>query len=151
MVQLPYPYMTTGKAIALTRRTFVGKVMSLLFTYSCTGPSLPPFSEYKALLQDQELRDDHPGVPGASGGHHDRSHSSEWPGDRVGVAAVPDAEGCLGRWHLSQFPGGGKWGEGRCARWRAQPRKGRERGTSAGHCPPHQLPSPPLSVFERIF
>ena len=29
--QLLYPYMTTGKTIALTRRTFVGKVMSLLF------------------------------------------------------------------------------------------------------------------------
>ena len=28
-VQLSYPYMTTGKTIALTRRTFVGKVMSL--------------------------------------------------------------------------------------------------------------------------
>ena len=31
MVQLPHPYMTTGKTIALTRQTFVGKVMSLLF------------------------------------------------------------------------------------------------------------------------
>ena len=31
MVQLSYPYMTTGKTIALTMRTFVGKVMSLLF------------------------------------------------------------------------------------------------------------------------
>src|SRR5574337_513321 len=30
-VQLSYPHMTTGKTIALTRRTFVGKVMSLLF------------------------------------------------------------------------------------------------------------------------
>ena len=30
-VQLPHPYMTTGKTIVLTRRTFVGKVMSLLF------------------------------------------------------------------------------------------------------------------------
>ena len=30
-VQLSHPYMTTGKIIALTRRTFVGKVMSLLF------------------------------------------------------------------------------------------------------------------------
>ena len=30
-VQLSHPYMTTGKAIALTRRTFVAKVMSLLF------------------------------------------------------------------------------------------------------------------------
>ena len=31
-VQLSPPYMTTGKTIALTRRTFVGKVMSLLFS-----------------------------------------------------------------------------------------------------------------------
>ena len=31
MVQLAYPYMTTGKTIALTRWTFVDKVMSLLF------------------------------------------------------------------------------------------------------------------------
>ena len=31
IVQLSHPYMTTGKTIALTRQTFVGKVMSLLF------------------------------------------------------------------------------------------------------------------------
>ena len=31
IVQLSHPYMTTGKTIALTRRTFVGKVMSLPF------------------------------------------------------------------------------------------------------------------------
>ena len=31
IVQLSHPYMTSGKTIALTRRTFVGKVMSLLF------------------------------------------------------------------------------------------------------------------------
>ena len=31
IVQLSHPYMTTGKTIPLTRRTFVGKVMSLLF------------------------------------------------------------------------------------------------------------------------
>ena len=30
-VQISHPYMTIGKTIALTRRTFVGKVMSLLF------------------------------------------------------------------------------------------------------------------------
>ena len=30
-VQLSHPYMTTGKTLALTRRTFVGKVISLLF------------------------------------------------------------------------------------------------------------------------
>ena len=33
--QLSHPYMTTGKTIALTRRTFVGKVMSLLFNMLC--------------------------------------------------------------------------------------------------------------------
>ena len=31
IVQLSHPYMTTGKTIAWTRQTFVGKVMSLLF------------------------------------------------------------------------------------------------------------------------
>ena len=31
IVQLSHPYMTSGKTIALTRRTFVGKVMSVLF------------------------------------------------------------------------------------------------------------------------
>ena len=31
IVQISHPYMTTGKTIPLTRRTFVGKVMSLLF------------------------------------------------------------------------------------------------------------------------
>ena len=31
IVQVSHPYMSTGKTIALTRRTFVGKVMSLLF------------------------------------------------------------------------------------------------------------------------
>ena len=34
IVQLSHPYMTTGKAIALTRGTFVGKVMSLLFSFN---------------------------------------------------------------------------------------------------------------------
>ena len=32
IVQLSHRYMTTGKTIALTRQTFVGKVMSLLFS-----------------------------------------------------------------------------------------------------------------------
>ena len=35
-VQLSHPYMTTGKTIALTRRTFVNKVMSLLFNMLST-------------------------------------------------------------------------------------------------------------------
>ena len=36
MVQLSHPYMTTGKTIALTRWTFVGQVMSLLFNMLST-------------------------------------------------------------------------------------------------------------------
>ena len=36
IVQLSYPYMTTGKTIALTRQNFVGKVISLLFNM-CQG------------------------------------------------------------------------------------------------------------------
>ena len=35
MVQLSHPYMTTGKTIALTIQTFVGKVMSLIFNMLC--------------------------------------------------------------------------------------------------------------------
>ena len=31
MVQISHPYMTTGKAIGLTGKTFVGKIMALLF------------------------------------------------------------------------------------------------------------------------
>ena len=43
IVQLSYPYITTGKTIALTRWTFVGKVMSQLFNMlsgNKTGPNL---------------------------------------------------------------------------------------------------------------
>ena len=36
MIQLSYPYMTTGKTIALTMQTFVGKVVSLLFNMLST-------------------------------------------------------------------------------------------------------------------
>ena len=39
IVQLSHPYMTTGKTIALTRRTFAGKVMSLLFNMLSNFPS----------------------------------------------------------------------------------------------------------------
>ena len=35
VVQFSYPYMTTGNTIALTRRTFFDKVMSLLFNMLC--------------------------------------------------------------------------------------------------------------------
>ena len=48
-VQLSHPYMTTGKTTALTRRTFAGKVMSLLFNMlsSLVITSLP---QSKCLL-----------------------------------------------------------------------------------------------------
>jgi len=44
IVQLSHPYMTTGKTKALTRQTFVGKVMSLLFNILSTlgGKRTPP-------------------------------------------------------------------------------------------------------------
>ena len=37
IIQLSHPYVTTGKTIALTRWTFVGKVMSLLFVCVCVS------------------------------------------------------------------------------------------------------------------
>ena len=40
-VQLSHPYMTTGKTIALTRRTFVGKVMSLFLHMLSFGHNFP--------------------------------------------------------------------------------------------------------------
>ena len=40
LVQLSHPYMTTGKTIALTRWTFVGTVMSLLFNMLSSLPSI---------------------------------------------------------------------------------------------------------------
>ena len=48
IVQLSHPYMTTGKTIPLTRWTFVGKVMSLLFNWSRLAITFLPRS--KCLL-----------------------------------------------------------------------------------------------------
>ena len=50
-VQLSHPYMTTGKTIALTRQTFVGKVMSLLFNMlSRLVITFLPKSKYLLIL-----------------------------------------------------------------------------------------------------
>ena len=57
IVQLSHPYMTTGKTIALTRRTFVGKVMSLLFTsLPSPFPTVPLTwgSNHTGLLADPQ-------------------------------------------------------------------------------------------------
>ena len=52
IVQLSHPYMTTGKTIALTRRTLVSKVMSLLFNMlSMFDFSRDPISQIKSHLE----------------------------------------------------------------------------------------------------
>ena len=50
MVQLSHPYMTTGKTIALTRWTFVGKVISLLFILSRFVIAFLPRSKHLLIL-----------------------------------------------------------------------------------------------------
>ena len=51
MLQLSHPYMTTGKTIALTRWTFVGKVMSLLFkALSRFDTAILPKSKHLLIL-----------------------------------------------------------------------------------------------------
>ena len=67
IVQLSHPYMTTGKTIALTRRTFVGKVMSLFFnrlsrlviTFLPKSKRLFiswPQSPYAVILEPQKMK-----------------------------------------------------------------------------------------------
>ena len=52
IVQLSHPYMTTGKTIALTRWTFVGKIMSLLFNMLCRFViAFLPRNKHLLLLQ----------------------------------------------------------------------------------------------------
>ena len=69
IVQLSYPYMTTGKAISLTRQTLAGKVMSLLFNMLSAAAKLhqscstlcepidgkPPGSSVPGILQARVL------------------------------------------------------------------------------------------------
>jgi len=68
-VQLPHPYMTTGKTIALTRRTFVDKVMSLLLNMlsRLVLPFLPGSkrlliswlqSPYAVILEPRKIKSD---------------------------------------------------------------------------------------------
>ena len=50
IIQISHPYMTSGKSIALTRQTFVGKVMSLLFNMlSRFGITFLPRSKYHLI------------------------------------------------------------------------------------------------------
>ena len=69
IVQLSHPYMTTGKTIALTRWTFVGKVMSLLFNMlSRSVITFPPRSKrlliswlqspFAVILEHRKIKSD---------------------------------------------------------------------------------------------
>ena len=49
IVQLSHPYMTTGKTIALTRWTFVGKVMSLVFNMLSSAAAAKSFQSCPTL------------------------------------------------------------------------------------------------------
>ena len=58
IAQLSHPYMTTGKTIALTRWTFVGKVMSLLFNMlSIVYINTPGRTQEVAALSDFSIGD----------------------------------------------------------------------------------------------
>ena len=62
IVELSHPYMTTGKTIALTRQTFVGKVMSLLFNM-LSRLVITFLLRSKCLLGDsKKLKEDWPWV-----------------------------------------------------------------------------------------
>ena len=80
IVQLSHPYMTTGKTIALTRWTFVGKVMSLLFNMlSKLVITFLPRSKHLLIswLQSPSaviLRKQKTGANAQSGGHAAGQH-----------------------------------------------------------------------------
>ena len=62
MVQLSHPYMTTGKTIALTRRTFVGKVMCLLFNMLSSSVQFSSVAQLCPTLCDP-MNHSMPGLP----------------------------------------------------------------------------------------
>ena len=63
-VQLSHPYMTTGKTIALTRRTLVGKVMSLLLNMLCTAAAAKSLQSCPTLCDPRDGSPPGPTVPG---------------------------------------------------------------------------------------
>ena len=68
-VQLSHPYMTTGKTIALTSRTFVGKVTSTS-TWICHGCTRIPHSEPPSHLPPRTIPLGHPSAPAPSTLYH---------------------------------------------------------------------------------
>ena len=87
-VQLSHPYMTTGKTIALTRWTLVGKVMSLLLNilsvqFSSVAQSCP-------TLRPHELQHTKPPCPSpTSGVHSDSRPSSQLCHPAISSSVVP--------------------------------------------------------------
>ena len=63
-VQLSHPYMTTGKTIALTRWTFVGKVMSLLFNMLSAAAAAKLLQSYPTLCNPIDSSPPGSPVPG---------------------------------------------------------------------------------------
>ena len=97
-VQLSYPYMTTGKTIALTRWTFVGKVKSLLFnmlsrlviTFLPRSSVQFSCSVVSDSLRPHELQHARPPCPSPTPGVHSDSHpSSRWSHPAISSSVVP--------------------------------------------------------------
>ena len=64
IVQLSHPYMTTGKTIALTRWTFVGKVLSLLFNMLSAAAAAKSLQSCPTLCDPREGNPPGSPVPG---------------------------------------------------------------------------------------
>ena len=62
IVQLPHPYRTTGKTIALTRQTFADKVMSLLFNMLSSSVQFSSVAQLCPTLCDP-MNHSMPGLP----------------------------------------------------------------------------------------
>ena len=73
-VELSHPYMTTGKTIALTRWTFVGKVMSLLLTLGWEDPLEKGMTIYSSILAWEIPWTEEPGALQSRGSHPNLCH-----------------------------------------------------------------------------
>ena len=107
MIQLSHPYMTTGKTIALTTWTFVGKVMSLLFKKVksiCLITTLVYQGPYKHTIcvpfKFQKLRGWHVIISNRDF-KHDMHHNSIFSHTPLLICTVAIILGQTEKWHLS--------------------------------------------------
>ena len=92
MVQLSYPYMTTGKTIALTRWTFVGKIMDPWGRGKGNGDwaQLLMAKDTADSLRPHESQQARPPCPSPSPGVHSNSRpSSRWCHPAISSSVVP--------------------------------------------------------------